>query len=294
MQKSDESLVYIVLVNYHTESDTIECIQSMREKLTYKNYRVVVVDNSKDEKSFNILKAADLGDAILIKSEQNNGFAAGCNIGIVEAQKDKADYVLLLNNDTIIKSNDLIEQLLAGFKTGKVGMTGGKIFYYDYPEDVWYAGGYVSKIRLRAKNRVNIEGIVNTPFITGCMQMIKMSVIEQIGLMNEDYFLCYEDNDYCERIHKAGYQTVYNSDAQIYHKCSKSNPPSSPTSIYYSNRARYIYMKRFHLGNQLALMDFWVELYIKKLFYKGERKEAIQKVFRVIREGLDYGITESR
>ncbi len=285
MVVKDQPKVFFVLVNYNGVKDTIECINSINTVLSYKNYQIIVVDNSPNVDSFNKLKNEDLENTIILRSETNNGFAAGCNLGIKEAYKYGYDYVILLNNDTIVKSADLVEQLLLCFETqNKVGISGGKILYYNFPKDCWYAAGYLTPIRLRAKNRVNVRGIQETSFITGCLQMISKEAVDKVGLMTEDYFLCYEDADYCERMRKAGYKTVYNSNAQIYHKVSKSAPKSSPVSIYNSNRARYLYMRRFHKNNFIALLDYKIELFIKKICYRNEKRYAIINVIKEINE----------
>ncbi|MCM1231776.1 MAG: glycosyltransferase family 2 protein [Clostridium sp.] len=272
--------VYIILVNYCGKKDTVECIESIHNMCTYPNYKIIVVDNSPNN-DINNLNSASLSSIILIKSD-NNGFAAGCNLGIKRALYEKADYILLLNNDTTVKSPDLIEQLLKGFK-GNVGMVGGKIYYYTSPDLVWYEAGYLSPIRLRAKNRKK-QGINNVTFITGCMQMIKADVFKHVGYINEDYFLTYEDADYCIQLIKKGYKLVYNSTAQIYHKVGRSNQPGTASSIYYSNRARYIFLKKYHQCNILALIDYHIELLIKLLLYRGAKKQAIKQVYQVIRK----------
>ena len=274
--------VYFVLVNYMGEKDTIECIDSINTKTNYDKYGIIVVDNSPGIESYEKLKEEKLDKTILVRSKKNNGFAAACNIGIKVAEKLGYDYIILLNNDTIIKSPNLIKELQKGFKKyGNVGIVGGKIYYFDNPDEIWYAAGYLSCVRLRARNRSKIKGIVETPFITGCLMMISREAIRKVGMLTEDYFMCYEDADYCERMHQCGYRTVYNSKAQIFHKVSKSAPSSSVSSIYNSNRARFLYMNRYHKKIFVVLVYF-AELYIKKILYKGEKNNAIKKVLKNI------------
>lgn len=275
-------LVYIVLVNYFTCDDTVECVESIQKEISYKNYHIVVVDNSvSDEEYYNLLKLLPK-EVTVIKSDTNEGFAAGCNIGIKLAQQNDAQYVLLLNNDTLIKSKNLIESFLSCFCMHNVGMVGGKIYYNYDREKVWYSGGEISNIRLKALNQNLSNEIVETEFITGCLQFIDMDAIKKIGLMDESYFMYYEDADYCERMRKAGYTLLYNGNAQIYHKVSASNPQSSATSVYYSNRAHYIYLKRYY-DKVMYNIDFWIELYIKRVLYRGERRKKIVKLIREIK-----------
>lgn len=283
MIETDIPRVFFILVNYNGDKDTIDCIDSINSMITYENYGIIVVDNSPGLESYNILENNNLKNTILIRSNTNNGFAAGCNIGIKKAEEIGYDYVILLNNDTIIKTQDLVEQLLMGFgQYNNTGICGGKIYYYDSPNDSWYAAGYLTKIRLRAKNRESLEGILETPFITGCLQMISKEILNKVGLLSEEYFMLYEDADYCKRIQIAGYKTVYNSQAQIFHKVSKSMPSSSPDSIFNSNRARFIYINKFHkYGIQIYI--FYLELCLKFIIYRNEKKRAVKDVFKWIR-----------
>ncbi len=288
---SGAGAVAILLVNYQGDRDTAECINSILSTLTYPNYRIYVIDNSPDDSSLNILRGMDFRKTDLIKSERNDGFAAACNMGIRAAKNDGAEYVLLLNNDTVVQSSDLIERLLDCFSDPKVGMAGGKIQYFSDPEKSWYACGFLTPIRLRSHNREDVISVSDTGFITGCMQMIPMSVIDSVGLMKEDYFLMYEDADYCRRIQNAGYRTLYQPEAVILHKVSQSAPASSPTSIYNSNRARYLYIMRFHRKNPVIKVAYWMELTLKLLVYSGEKRDAIRRVFKatgVIRKEKIY------
>lgn len=285
MVNIEQPKVFFVLVNYKGNTDTVECINSINSTITYSNYEIIVVDNSPSKEYIDQLSKMDLPNTLLVRSVENNGFAAGCNIGIREAKKYGYDYVILLNNDTIIKSNDLVEQLLKCFEIEElVGISGGKILYFDTPEKTWYEAGYISSIRLKARNRNGIRGIVETPFVTGCLQMISREAIEKVGLLKEDYFLCYEDADYCERMKGKNYKCMYNSEAQIFHKVSKSAPVSSAVSIYNSNRARFIYWSRFQKNNKVAYRTYLFELFIKRIVYKGDKKNAIKKVICVIKK----------
>ena len=199
------------------------------------------------------------------------------------------DYILLLNNDTVVESTFLCN-MIKEFNKAKVnnltpGMAGCKIMYFDKPNEPWYAGGSFSTLRCRGKHFVS-EDIVKTgeiDFITGCCQLIPLSVIKQIGLMEEEFFLYFEDVEYCERVKKAGYKLLYIPSAVIYHKCGGSASYISPTSIYYSNRARYLYITKY-LKRKIPLIIFKFELFVKRIFYRGEKKQAVLRVYKHIRE----------
>ena len=269
----NQPLVSFVIVNYGNIDDTVECIDSIYS-ITYHNYNIIIIDNSDTCEYYERLLSLNLDKTKVYKSKNNRGFAAGCNIGIQKAQDLGAEYVLLINNDTVIKSPNLIEELLYCFKKPNVGMVGCKILYYDNPDKCWYSAGYISPIRLKAKCR-NLKKRSYTPFVTGCLQMIDINTFKAIGPLAEEYFLYYEDADYCKRLLNANIKIVYTPYAVICHKVSQSISSSSSKSVYYSNRARFLYIKRFEKNNYPALFCFWMEFIIKLCFYKREKRKAL-------------------
>lgn len=278
-------LVSFILVNHNGNEDTAECVKSIKSTVTYPNCNIIITDNSCDDAVYDDLCEKVADDATILRADDNNGFAAGCNMGIKKAKELGAAYIILLNNDTVIKSPDLVERLLSCFVKDRVGMAGGKILYYDMPDTVWYEAGYISKVRLRAKNR-HADRKVYTSFITGCLQMISMKAIDSVGLMDEGYFLFYEDVEYCRRMTEMGYSLVYDPEAVIYHKVSRSAPSKTALSVYYSNRSRYKFIKRYEDGNILAKISFFFELFTKIATYDLEKKKKLLGLLMEITRGL--------
>lgn len=275
-------LVYIILVNYNNYSDTIECIYSIK-KMAYTNYKIIVVDNCSKDDSYMKLKVEESDNCNVLLNENNNGFADGCNFGIRVAIKDNADFVMLLNNDTIVDDN-LMDNLLAAYdKFNNVGMVGGKIFYYNN-DKIWFAGGKYNHLTCKVKhysdNRIGKIEEVN--FLTGCLQLIDVNVIKQIGELKTDYFMYYEDVEYCNRMLKQGYKLIYNPNAIIYHKCGGSADYKSANSMFISNRARYMYIKENN--NKIAYLLLRAELFIKNIIYRDERRTGVRKVLNYIKE----------
>ena len=137
--------VYIILLNYNGYKDTIECIESLH-KVSYSNFSIVVVDNDSQDNSENILRK-QYPQHTIIQSGSNLGFAGGINIGIQHALCQGADYILLLNNDTIVEPNFLEPLIIEAEKTDGVGIVGGKINYYYSKNKIWSAGGYISELK---------------------------------------------------------------------------------------------------------------------------------------------------
>lgn len=243
--------VYIVLINYKNSKDTIECVKSLK-KINYNNYKIVVVDNNSNDGSVKSLKEK-LKECYIIESSINLGFAGGCNIGIKYSIENGADYILLINNDTLV-TVDFLDKLLLGFKCrDNVGIVSGKILYYPQTDIVWYDGGYCNWFKfigehrnMKSKNIDSDNSIVNTTFITGCLMLIKKEIFMNVGYLDERYFMYLEDLDYCVRVREKGYKLVYNPKVIIYHKVSiSSGGEDSAFSIKWLNKNRLFFMKKY-------------------------------------------------
>lgn len=252
---NSEAKVFIILVNYNGADDTIECIDSIR-KISYTNYEIIVVDNCSTDNSVSVLeKYSQEANFILLKSDVNNGFSAGNNIGIKEALNKSCDFILLLNNDTLVTS-DFLEKLISGFnRSDRCGVTISKIYYAKEPELLWYDGGSLSLSTAITKHwhyhqddSHEFKQPQQVSFATGCCMCLSRKAIEDVGLLDEDYFLYEEDADYCCRILTAGYEIYYIPDSVIYHKISSSTGESSPLSQYYTVRNKYLLIRKNYRG----------------------------------------------
>jgi len=240
-------LISIVTVNYNGSKDTCELIESLN-KITYPNIEIIVVDNFSSEEDPIIIKRK-FPNIILIKNPINYGFAAGNNFGIMKA---RGQYVLLLNNDTIVEP-DFMEPLIAKLESDKnIGAVSPKLRYYYDPKIIQYAGytplnRYTLRnnaIGCREKDTGQYDKDYETAYAHGAAMMVPMDVMKKIGMMSYTFFLYYEEADWCTRIKKAGYKIYYVHKSLIYHKESMTTGKLSPMKIYYLNRNRIVFMRR--------------------------------------------------
>jgi len=224
--RPEEPKVCIVVLNWNGLDDTLACLSSVYQ-LAYSNFRVVVIDNG---------SAAGQAGAIrehfpkvgLIKNKENLGFTGGCNQGIDEALKAGADYVVLLNNDTIVTEDFLSKVVDFYEKTPDAGMVSPVILYTDRKR-LWFAGAKVTLgiIRHLYKGKTADDAEIpkepfKTGYVPGTALLISTELIKKIGSLDDRYFAYYEDLDWSWKARKLGYYPYVVPSARIYHKKSGS------------------------------------------------------------------------
>lgn len=183
---------------------------------------------------------------ILIKNEINYGFAEGNNIAIKYALKAlNPDYVLLLNNDTVVDKEFLSELVKVSESNEMVGIVGPNIYYYDEPKRLWASGDQKTVDKI---DNSQYNDIKEVKFVVGCAFFIKASVIYKVGLLDSDLFLYGEDDDYCMRVRKAGPKLYFSPCSIIWHKASLQGDMFKPYQVYYSCRNSIILRRKNYPG----------------------------------------------
>ena len=242
--------VSIITVNYNGEDVTCDMLESLRY-VTYPNVEVIVVDNA-SPRDCSII-AERFPEVKLIRSQKNLGFAGGNNLGIKQAT---GDYILMLNNDTIVPPSFLEPMLETFAKNKNVGIVSPKIIFYYSDGLVQYAGtGKISTLTCRGKTNGSMQkdnGQFNyeaaTELSHGACMMISREAINRVGLLDETYFMFYEEYDYCERIKKAGFDIFYNGKSYILHKQSMAIGKNSALKSYYMFRNRIYFSRKNFTG----------------------------------------------
>lgn len=243
----------IIIVNWNNFPDTRACVQSIFAAGNHNfSLHLIVVDNGSTDDSLAQLEKEFGARLEIITSKKNLGFAGGNNLAITRALAQGADLLLLLNNDTIV-APDIFEQLFAACRAHPhVGIFGVKIYYHHEPRRLWYAGGEISRVwaRTRHWHFGQFEGTQETEpqpvsFVTGCFMLVRRSVFEKIGLLDEAFFLYFEDADFCWRAAQQHDALLYLPHAVIWHKVGAGERGNySPHYLYYQTRNRYLLLQK--------------------------------------------------
>lgn len=208
---------------------------------------------------------------ILIRNEKNYGFAEGNNIGIRYALKAlEPDYILLLNNDTVVDSRFLSELIKVGESEEKIGILGPKIYHYDRRDIIASAGakidlwsGHASQRGSGTPENGSYKEVEYVDYVTGCALFIKTELIENVGMLDDSFFAYWEETDLCMRSRKAGYRVAFVPESKIWHKISATTNKISGLQLYYMTRNKLLFMKKH--ANGLQISSFSV-LFLTKYF----------------------------
>lgn len=264
----------IVILNWKGWPDTVECVRSCLQ-LDQPDTFIVVVDNDSGDGSVERL-AAEFGaepSVHILESGGNLGFAGGNNVGIAHALERGADYIWLLNNDTVVDASALSALVSAAEGDPGVGVWGSKIYYHDRPDVLWYAGatidteiGWTHHLGQGEVDTGQYDEVHDTEYVTGCSLLVSAAVIERIGLMDERYFLYWEEVDWCFRAREHGWRCAVQPASLVWHKVSSSASSHPRMQVRYEMRNRLIFHRLhrraslgrvFRQGIRMALAEYF-------------------------------------
>jgi GT2 family glycosyltransferase len=250
--------VIAVILNTNRRKDTLACLASL-EASQYPALQVLVVDNASADGSLQAIRSAYPAVHILSLVE-NRGYAGNNNIGISWALEHGADWVLVLNEDTLLAPDCVTRLVETGAGEPQIGMVGPMVYHHDEPGVIQSAGGCLNRRWLpqhRGQNEVD-TGQFNSPqavdWLSGCALLVRRALIEQAGLLDERYFIYWEEVDWCLRASSIGWRLVHVPDARLWHKGVQRHYRPSPSVTYYSTRNRLLLLwkHRAPLGARLA------------------------------------------
>lgn len=288
--------VSIVVLNWNGLADTLACLESLKN-LDYRNYGILVVDNASTDGSVEELQKRYGKDpqVEIVRNQVNLGFAEGNNVGIRRALARESDYVLLLNNDTVVDKHALIHMIRAVNGNPKIGLAGPKVYYQDDPQrlyssvdpvNLWWmaalptTGGQLD--RGQFDHRREVDNLV------GCALLARAEAIREVGLLDPDYFAYYDEVDWSLRMRKAGYQVVFVPQAVVYHKGGASLTRVDASLIaYYKMRNLILFMRKHaHWGQWLTFLPILAAISLYRTgsaLLRGDPKTA-----KAVLRGIAY------
>lgn len=258
------SKVAIIILTWNQRDLTLACLESLSH-LDYSNHHIFIVDNGSQDATAETVRSRFPGVTVIENSE-NLGFAEGNNVGIRRALLEGAEYIMLLNNDTIVEPHMLSALINAAESDPQIGMVGPFIYYYDQAETLWSAGAKINWTKGVVKDlSVEVQGMdTKTPYsvdyISGCALCIKRKVIEKIGLIDPRFFIYYEETDWCSRARAEDYEVLVIPRARIWHKVSASMGTTSPAIVYYMTRNIFLFLSKNVKGHRqwLPMARTWL------------------------------------
>ena len=268
-ERTSAAEVAVIVLNWNGRDDTLACLESLRA-VAYQNFHVTVVDNGSTDGSAGAIRR-QFPDVALIETGRNLGFAGGNNVGIRNALQQGADYIFLLNNDTVVAPSLLQELVSAAARCPERGIFTARIYYYAQPERIWSAGVQWLRDRMEfrhvqddAVNSVDQRGVAQTDYACGCALFARSTIFRDVGLLDAKFFLTYEETDFCYRARRAGIPSYYVPSAVLWHKVSVSFGGSeSPLIKYFITRNRLLWGER-HLTRRELLQLYkrtWWEIH---------------------------------
>ncbi|KKP88981.1 MAG: Glycosyltransferase [Berkelbacteria bacterium GW2011_GWA2_35_9] len=235
----------IIILNYNGYDDTVLCLKSLRKSSSV--FTTYILDNGSGDNSFEKLQKIVNQNEIVIRSEENLGFAEGNNYLAKVADKDGCDYLLLINNDMTIEP-DMVDKLIkATEKTDKFGAVSPLIYYMD-KKRIWYAGGqtnwFITGTSYSYEKLPNNLHLQPTQFCSGGCMLIDNSLYKKLGGFDKRFFAYNEDSDLSERIKKAGNLLYFEPEAVVYHKVNATLGSRNPLQIYYHIRNKLLFLSK--------------------------------------------------
>lgn len=269
--------IEIITLNYNSNHHTTRMLESLRTLNIPKGYTVsvTVVDNASKEPYLMSAVPKKTIPVDIIRSEENLGYVGGNNLGVQHALRKNAEYLMLLNNDTMVDPDVLIRLLAVSQSDPTIGIVVPKIYFapgHEYHKDrytkkelgkvFWYAGGNFDWNNVQSVHRGvdevdhgQYDVAMDISFASGCCMLIPAAVVQRLGMFDTRYFLYFEDADFCVRVSRAGYRLVYEPSAIIWHVSAGSSGSGSKLHDYFLTRNRLLFgMQYAPLRTKFALL----------------------------------------
>jgi GT2 family glycosyltransferase len=258
-----ESLVVTIILNTNRREDTLACLASL-ERSTYENNQVIVLDNASSDGSVEAIRSS-YPQVQIIELKENLGYAGNNNVGIKVALEQRADWVFVLNEDTILAPDCLSQLVEVGESDPQIGILGPMVYHFDEPNIIQTAGGRLDRYwegSHLAQNEPE-QGQHRKPhevdWISGCAILLRREVIEQVGMIDARFFYYWEETEWCLRASKARWLIVHVPQAKLWHKGVQREYQPKPSVTYYGTR-NHLLMLAKHQAPLSAWGYSWLQI----------------------------------
>lgn len=240
--------IITVILNTNRRDDTLACLDSL-ERNTYTNHHIIVLDNASSDGSVEAIRAR-FPKVEIIPLTSNRGYAGNNNVGIRAALEQGADWVFVLNEDTILDANCLERLVAVGESDARIGIVGPMVYHYDEPTVIQSAGGRLGRAwesQHIAQNEPDTEQFRaphDVDWISGCAILVRRQVIEQVGMLDERFFYYWEETEWCLRSSQAGWRITHVPQAKLWHKGVQRDYRPKPSVAYYNTRNRLLMLSK--------------------------------------------------
>ena len=264
MRMDSNTRVSCILLNWNGWHDTVACLDALKQ-CTFPGLTVIVVDNGSTDDSIARIQAAH-PDVLLLESKTNLGFAGGNNIGIRYALAHNADYVWLLNNDTEPAPDALSALVSKALTNDRIGAVASICYYADAPSTVQaWAGGQVNLWVGRSLNSTKPRVDDWFDALNGASMLVVRTAIEDAGLLDEGFFLYWEDTEFCLRLRKKGWRLAAAPDSRVLHKVSASTGGDSLVLTRYSTASGLRLLRLHSAAPNFAMSMFVMRRIVRRL-----------------------------
>jgi hypothetical protein len=286
MKKTEAPKVCVVIVNWNGKQDTIECLASLR-KISYRNFEIIVVDNGSVDGSAQAIRDK-FSSILVLENGKNLGLAEGNNIGIRTALRRGAEWVLLLNNDVLVKKDFLAQLVKSAQAHEKIALAGPKIMYYPEKKRIWSAGlqeRFFAEPCSRGLGELDKRQFEKEEFVDSIhgVMLLNAKALQEIGLLYSDFFIMVEESEWGIRAKRRGWNVLFVPSSVVWHKVSRSvDKLEKPRamSVYYTVRNWMVALKRDYgllaFASVFLLNLFFLSWYriAKYLFLQPQAIEA--------------------
>ncbi|MBE2199059.1 MAG: glycosyltransferase family 2 protein [Anaerolinea sp.] len=255
--------VITIILNTNRRQDTLACLASLSES-SYPDQQIIVLDNASTDGSVEAIRH-QFPEVQVVALRENKGYAGNNNVGIQLAMEQGAEWVFVLNEDTVLHPDCLSLMVQAAVQDPQIGVVGPMVYHYNEPKAIQSAGGRLDRFwqSTHIGENETDNGQFSSPrqvdWISGCAILVKREVIAQLGALDERFFYYWEETEWCLRARRAGWRVLHVPQALLWHKGVQRDYAPSPNVTYYQTRNRLLALQKHH-APPLVWVYTWFQL----------------------------------